>query len=129
MALQQDALDTAVIENASELDGPSFITAYGAAIEAVRQGQSRSKARVPLILTSMGGYDVREAQPLVVPPAIATVFLGAAHWEYRSKDDYLQQVTLCMSFDHRWLNGAAGAHSLQDVKKEMEAFTVGVLKD
>jgi len=128
VALKQDALDTAVIDKASELSGPEFIDAYGAAIDAVRLGQSRSKASVPLILTSMGGFDVREAQPLVVPPAIGTVFLGEAHWEYRGPDDYLQQVTLCMSFDHRWLNGAAGAHFLQDVKREMEAFSIEALK-
>jgi pyruvate/2-oxoglutarate dehydrogenase complex dihydrolipoamide acyltransferase (E2) component len=124
VAMQQDALDTAVIPKASELDGPAFIEAYAAAIDAVREGHSRSKASVPLILTSMGGLDVRDAQPLVVPPAIATLFLGEAHWEPTSEDTLLQQVALCLSFDHRWLNGAAGAHFLQDVKKEMEAFSL-----
>jgi 2-oxoisovalerate dehydrogenase E1 component len=127
VAMQQDALDTAVIPKASELDGPAFIEAYAGAIEAVREGHSRSKASVPLILTSMGGFDVREAQPLVVPPAIATLFLGEAHWEAQSADTLVQQVALCLSFDHRWLNGAAGAHFLQDVKKEMEAFSLSGL--
>ncbi|MGC9450613.1 MAG: thiamine pyrophosphate-dependent enzyme [Oceanipulchritudo sp.] len=124
VAMQQDALDTAVIPKASELDGPAFIEAYAGAVEAVRNSQSRSKACVPLILTSMGGFDVRDAQPLVVPPAIATLFLGEAHWEPQPEDTLLQQVALCLSFDHRWLNGAAGANFLQDVKREMEAFSL-----
>lgn len=128
VALQQDALDTAVIPRANELDGPGFIEAYHGAVKAVRQGQSRSKASVPLILTSMGGFDVRDAQPLVVPPAIGTLFLGEAHWEADSPDQFIQQVALCLSFDHRWLNGAAGAHFLQDVKREMEAFSLAALK-
>jgi 2-oxoisovalerate dehydrogenase E1 component len=122
VALQQDALDTAVIPRANQLDGPAFIAAYHEAVEAVRSGHSRSKAGVPLILTSMGGFDVRDAQPLVVPPAVATLFLGQAHWEAKAPGDFVEQVALCLSFDHRWLNGAAGAHFLQDVKGEMEAF-------
>ncbi|MEX0325704.1 MAG: thiamine pyrophosphate-dependent enzyme [Puniceicoccaceae bacterium] len=128
VALQQDALDTAIIEDASALDGPAFIKAYADAVEAVRSGQRRSKARVPLILTSMGQYSVRDAQPLVVPPAIATLFLGEAHLEALSPDEWIQQVALCLSFDHRWLNGAAGAQFLQSVKQEMEAFQLQVLQ-
>jgi 2-oxoisovalerate dehydrogenase E1 component len=126
VALQQDALDTAIIQKASQLDQVAFQQAYDEAIEAAREGNKRSKASVPLILTSMGGYSVREALPLVVPPAIATLFLGEAHWEKRGPDEHEQQVALCMSFDHRWLNGAAGAHFLQDVKREMESFTLPV---
>jgi pyruvate/2-oxoglutarate dehydrogenase complex dihydrolipoamide acyltransferase (E2) component len=126
VALQQDALDTAIIQKASQLDQMAFQQAYDEAIEAAREGNKRSKASVPLILTSMGGYSVREALPLVVPPAIATLFLGEAHWEKRGPDEHEQQVALCMSFDHRWLNGAAGAHFLQDVKREMESYTLPV---
>ncbi|WP_238710395.1 thiamine pyrophosphate-dependent enzyme [Oceanipulchritudo coccoides] len=128
VALKKDALDTAIIPRASELEGPAFVEAYAGAIEAVREGNTRSKAGVPLILTSMGGFDVRDAQPLVVPPAIATLFLGEAHWESKDTKSFIQQVALCLSFDHRWLNGAAGAHFLQDVKKEMESFSLDVLK-
>jgi 2-oxoisovalerate dehydrogenase E1 component len=128
VALQKDALDTAIIPKASQLSGPAFIEGYANAIEAVRQGQSRSKASVPLILTSMGVFDVRDAQPLVVPPAIATLFLGEAHWEAKDPKTYVEKVALCLSFDHRWLNGAAGARFLQDVKKEMESFSLGVLQ-
>ncbi len=127
VALQQDALDTAIIPEANRLDGPGFLDAYAQAIEAARTGRMRSKARVPLILTSMGGYSVREALPLVVPPAIATVFLGEAHWEKRGPDIHEEQTALCLSFDHRWLNGAAGAHFLQDVKREMETFALQTL--
>ena len=126
VALQQDALDTAIIPKASELDLEGFMNAYAEAVVAARNGQMRSKASVPLILTSMGGYSVREALPLVVPPAIGTVVLGEAHWEKKSDGRHVEQVALCLSFDHRWLNGAAGAHFLQDVKREMESFSMSL---
>ncbi|MEX0322254.1 MAG: thiamine pyrophosphate-dependent enzyme [Puniceicoccaceae bacterium] len=127
VALKADALDTAIIPKASSLNGPEFANAYAEAISAVREGQKRSKASVPLILTSMGGFDVRDAQPLVVPPAVGTLFLGEAHWETRGPDKLVEEVKLCLSFDHRWLNGAACAHFLQEVKREMESFTLDQL--
>jgi pyruvate/2-oxoglutarate dehydrogenase complex dihydrolipoamide acyltransferase (E2) component len=127
VALDNDALDTAVIPDASKLDGPAFIAAYYDALQAVRNGHSRSKANVPLILTSMGGFDVRDAQPLVVPPAIATLFLGEAHWQPAGPQTATLQAALCLSFDHRWLNGAAGARFLQDVKARMEQFSLDQL--
>ncbi len=127
VALKADALDTAIIPQASALNGPQFVQAYQEAIAAARDGHWRSKAGVPLILTSMGGFNVRDAQPLVVPPAVGTLFLGEAHWETKGPETLVEEVKLCLSFDHRWLNGAACAQFLQDVKREMESFTLDKL--
>ncbi|HKJ90243.1 MAG TPA: 2-oxo acid dehydrogenase subunit E2, partial [Oceanipulchritudo sp.] len=63
----------------------------------------------------------------VVPPAIGTLFLGEAHYENTAPGQLAEQVALCLSFDHRWLNGAAGAQFLQDVKEGMEAFSLDSL--
>jgi len=128
VALDQDALDTAIIPEANALDGAAFIEAYNKAVDAVRRGDPRSKASVPLILTSMGGFSVRDAQPLVVPPAIGTLFLGESHWERRDEETWREEVSLCLSFDHRWMNGAAGARFLQDVKRGMESFSLQLLQ-
>jgi pyruvate/2-oxoglutarate dehydrogenase complex dihydrolipoamide acyltransferase (E2) component len=127
VALKEDALDTAIIPQASALDGTQFVQGYVDAIAAAREGHWRSKAGVPLILTSMGGFDVRDAQPLVVPPAVGTLFLGESHWESKGPDTLVEEVKLCLSFDHRWLNGAACAQFLQSVKGEMESFTLDKL--
>jgi pyruvate/2-oxoglutarate dehydrogenase complex dihydrolipoamide acyltransferase (E2) component len=79
-----------------------------------------SKARTPLIITSMGGFSVRSGLPVVVPPAIATLFIGESHWELGAKpNEPSEQVELCLSFDHRWLNGVAGAAFLSDVTRFM----------
>lgn len=129
VALEGDALETAVIHRAEALSGSAFVTAYREGVEAVRLGQSRSKAGVPVILTSMGGFNVREAQPLVVPPAVATLFLGEAHFETIAPGTVSEQATLCLSFDHRWMNGAAGAQFLHDLKNEMEQFSLEAFTD
>ncbi|MCC5840982.1 MAG: 2-oxo acid dehydrogenase subunit E2 [Opitutales bacterium] len=123
VALENDALDTAVIHRANALDWPAFMQAYQDAVKRVREGQSSSKAGTPLILTSMGGFGVRDALPVVVPPAIGTLFVGESHMDSTSAGEH-EVVSLCLSFDHRWINGVAGAQFLADVRKEMENFAL-----
>lgn len=123
VALENDALDTAIIHRANALDWPAFIDAYQEAVKRVREGQSSSKAGTPLILTSMGGFGVRDALPVVVPPAIGTLFVGESHMDSTAAGDH-EVVSLCLSFDHRWINGVAGAQFLADVRREMESFSL-----
>ena len=126
VSLTDDALGTAVIEDASVLEWPAFTTAYDEAVAEVRAGRGRSKSGTPLILTSMGGFKVRDALPVVVPPAIATLFVGEAHYDDTPAQDAREVVSLCLSFDHRWLNGVAGAQFLKDVANQMEHFDEAV---
>lgn len=128
VSLQNDALDTAVLESANTLPWEQFCVAYDAAVEAVRKGQRRSKAGVPLILTSMGGFGVRDALPSVVPPAIGTLFVGEAHYDFAPDGQSAQVVSLCLSFDHRWINGVAGAQFLSDVRTQIEQFSLPVTR-
>ena len=121
VSLQNDALDTAIVPKAGTLDWDRFNESYLRAVEQVRAGRPSSKARTPLILTSMGGYHVRFALPVVVPPAIATLFVGESHGDQGAAGEV---VNLCLSFDHRWINGVAGAAFLSDVKRLMESFTL-----
>jgi 2-oxoisovalerate dehydrogenase E1 component len=123
VALENDALDTAIIHRANALDWPAFMEAYQEAVKRVREGQSSSKAGTPLILTSMGGFGVRDALPVVVPPAIGTLFVGESHMDSTAAGEH-EVVSLCLSFDHRWINGVAGAQFLADVRKEMENFAL-----
>lgn len=120
VSLANDALDTAVIECANQLDWEGFIEAYDQAVRKVRSGVPSSKACTPLILTSMGGFNVRDAAPVVVPPAIGTLFIGEAHWDLDAKGTPVEKVNLCLTFDHRWLNGVAGAQFLSDVRAALQ---------
>lgn len=126
VSLNNDALDTAIIHQADSLAWPEFIDAYARAVADVRAGKGHSKAAAPLILTSMGGFKVRDALPVVVPPAIGTLFVGEAHYDDTPAHDAREVVSLCLSFDHRWLNGVAGAQFLGEVVAEMEAFKLPV---
>ncbi len=126
VSLENDALDTAIIHRANTLEWPAFVETYNQAVSDVRAGKSHSKFGSPLILTSMGGFNVRDALPVVVPPAIGTLFVGEAHYDDTPAQDAREVVSLCLSFDHRWLNGVAGAQFLSEVVKQMESFVLPV---
>ncbi|MDP4879592.1 MAG: 2-oxo acid dehydrogenase subunit E2, partial [Opitutales bacterium] len=83
------------------------------------------KNRVSLSISSMGAYNVRSAIPIVVPPSIATLFIGAPYLlpDPKSKNGGTMEVaSLVLTFDHRWINGVGAAAFLSDVRKGIERF-------
>jgi pyruvate/2-oxoglutarate dehydrogenase complex dihydrolipoamide acyltransferase (E2) component len=127
VALPGDALETAVVKNANQLDWEAFQPAFNEALRRTRHGEVDSKNRVPLSISSMGAYNVRSAIPIVVPPSVATLFIGAPHRlpVPNSKDEATMEVaSLVLTFDHRWINGVGAASFLSDVRKGIERFNL-----
>ncbi len=125
VALPGDALETAVVKNAQDLEWESFQGVFNDALRRTRHGEIDSKNRVPLTISSMGAYNVRSAIPIVVPPSIATLFIGAPYQlpDPKSKDGGTMEVaSLVLTFDHRWINGVGAAAFLSDVRKGIERF-------
>lgn len=125
VALDNDELETAVIPKANTLSWSEFVASYREALKKVHDGIPQSKARTSLLLTSLGPLKIRSGNPIVVPPAVATICLGEPHYEMRTPgniDDLEEVVNLDLSFDHRWANGAGAGRFLRKVKENIEAF-------
>ena len=125
VALPGDVLETAVISGVNALEWDAFQPAYNDALQRARQGEVDSKNRVSLSISSMAAYNVRSAIPIVVPPSVATLFIGAPYLlpDPKSKDGGLMEVfSLVLTFDHRWINGVGAASFLSDVRKGIERF-------
>lgn len=125
VALPSDALETAVVKNAQKLDWESFQDVFNEALRSTRRGEVESKNRVSLTISSMGAYNVRSAIPIVVPPSIATLFIGAPYQlpDPKSENGGMMEVaSLVLTFDHRWINGVGAAAFLSDVRKGIERF-------
>ncbi|MCD8482101.1 MAG: hypothetical protein LR015_05160, partial [Verrucomicrobia bacterium] len=60
-----------LIECANQLSWQAFAEAYDDAVRKVRSGIPTSKACTPLILTSMGGFNVRDALQWLFPRPLA----------------------------------------------------------
>jgi len=124
VALEGDRLATAVIRKSNLFDWPGFVAAYAKALESARTGKPE-EVQAPLNLTSLGAFGIEKAQPIVVPPAMSTLFVGTAHERMINDGGVIHPVevaTLSVTFDHRVVNGAGTAAFLQDLKVQFEIF-------
>ena len=127
VAWDDDQLSTAVVQQANRLNWFDFLFAYENGVKGARDGRVMSKANAPFILTSMGPYGVRTATPIVVPPAMATLFIGTKYYEVVGSENGLnvqEVVTLTLTFDHRFVNGAGAAAFLREIQNRLETFTL-----
>ncbi|HEY8996145.1 MAG TPA: thiamine pyrophosphate-dependent enzyme [Lacunisphaera sp.] len=124
VALEGDRLGTASITLANKLAWREFVVAYNRAIEETRAGKM-AEVLAPLNISSLGAFGVESATPIVVPPAMSTLFIGAAH-EKMIKDGGviypMEVVTLSLTFDHRVVNGAGAAAFMMELKHQFEIF-------
>jgi len=126
VALEGDRLATAAIPGANKLAFADFSAAYNRAVEETRAGKLLD-VQAPINITSLGAFGVESATPIVVPPAMATLFIGTAHERMINDGGMIypcEVVTLSLTFDHKVVNGAGAAAFLQEVKKQFEGFTL-----
>ncbi|MBS1707414.1 MAG: 2-oxo acid dehydrogenase subunit E2 [Armatimonadetes bacterium] len=118
VALPGDELVVAVVREADTLDWPAFAAAARARIDEARQGKDQADESVTLSITNMAGHGIRDAMAVVVPPGIATVFLGEAHWGVSNDHEprFQRQSNVGITIDHRLINGVGGAEFLNTVK-------------
>lgn len=124
VALEGDKLATAVIAKANRLDWSGLAAAYAQAIAAVRAGKI-IEVQAPLNLTSLGAFGLEAATPIVVPPSVATLFIGQAHERMVNEGGVIypvESVVLSLTFDHKVVNGAGAAAFVREVKTQMEGF-------
>ncbi len=129
VALEGDRLVTAVIPQANRLTWGEFHDTYVRVIEEARRGKI-VEVRAPLMISSLGSFGVRAAIPIVVPPAMATLFIGTSHHEMvRTGNTFkaAEVVTMSLTFDHRVVNGGGAAMFMQDLRKAMETFQLPAL--
>ncbi len=126
VALEDDRLATAVVTHANKRDWPDFVKRYNETVAETRTGRVDAM-NAPLVISSLGAFGVRAAAPIVVPPSIATLFVGSAHYETigdGKKSEAVEVITLSLTFDHRVVNGAGAANFAHDVKDQIENFVV-----
>ncbi len=128
VTLEGDRLATAVITEANKLAWPDFVRRYNETVKATRAGRVVAM-NAPVVISSLGAFGVRAAAPIVVPPSVATLFLGTAHQELSSngkKAQSVEVITLSLTFDHRVVNGAGAANFVHEIKELIESFAIPV---
>lgn len=126
VALEGDRLATAVITTANQKSWPEFVSAYNETVAATRGGRVDAM-NAPVVITSLGAFEVKAGAPIVVPPSVGTLFVGTAHRELisnKNKNESAEVITLSLTFDHRVVNGAGAAAFANEIKKQIEGFKI-----
>ena len=110
VAMKNDELATAVVKDADKLDIEQFTSELRKAVRTARRGQDQADDTVQLLLSSLGSYGVNDAIPVIVPPAIATLFFGAPLVVGDT-----ETMSLSLTFDHRAINGVGAGAFLKEV--------------
>src|SRR5436190_742641 len=126
VALEVDRLATAVITAANQKSWPEFVSTYNETVAATRGGRVDAM-NAPVVITSLGAFEVKAGAPIVVPPSVGTLFVGTAHRELisnKNKNESAEVITLSLTFDHRVVNGAGAAAFANEIKKQIEGFKI-----
>ena len=126
VALEGDRLATAVITTANQKSWPEFVSNYNETVAATRGGRVDAM-NAPVVITSLGAFEVKAGAPIVVPPSVGTLFVGTAHRELisnKNKNESAEVITLSLTFDHRVVNGAGAAAFANEIKKQIEEFKI-----
>jgi 2-oxoisovalerate dehydrogenase E1 component len=125
-----DDLTTAVVENADTLGYSSFAQRMRMQVERARKGQDQAGLQTSVILTSLTTMNIRDAIPVIVPPAMATLAFSSQFQELYLDGGEVKSRTMLnvsMTIDHRVVNGSAASTFLNDVKAQMETMTAASL--
>lgn len=118
VARENGDLVTAVVAAADALDYTGFVQTAQSRIRLARDGQDQASAETQLLLTYMGAFEILDAVPVLVAPAVAVLFIGAC---YTQGDSLL--VNLALTFDHRLINGVDAAQFLNAIIEQTAKFT------
>lgn len=125
VALPGDELVTAAIEEADTLSWEEFAHRARQRIEEARAGKDQASESVTFSLTNMQNFGLRDAVPVVVPPAVGTLFLGEVYSGISQTNAGLtlqKSVNLALTFDHRILNGVGAATFMKELKETCESI-------
>ena len=130
VALEGDRLATAVITTANQKSWLEFVSTYNETVAATRGGRVDAM-NAPVVITSLGAFEVKAGAPIVVPPSVGTLFVGTAHRELisnKNRNESAEVITLSLTFDHRVVNGAGAAAFANEIKKQIEGFKISSAK-
>lgn len=123
VALPGDELVIAVVDDADTMDWQTFAAACRERIDHARQGHDQANESVTLSLTNMQAFGIRDAVAVVVPPSVATIFLGEPYVGIDQESSELRTrryANLGITFDHRLINGVGAANFQNAVKANVE---------
>ena len=125
VSLPGDELVLAVVDEADTMDWKTFASKSREQIQLAREGKDQAHEGVTMSLTNMQSFGLRDAVPVVVPPAVGTLFLGEVYSGLAQDTEELRMkhyANIALTFDHRVMNGVGAAEFIKAVKTNVETM-------
>lgn len=107
----------AVVPKADTLGFEAFVQASKDSIARAREGNDQADEATQLSLTYLGPYEIIDAIPVLVAPAVAVLFIGSP---FRLEGS--EVANLVLTFDHRVVHGMEAAEFLRSIAQNIEAL-------
>jgi pyruvate/2-oxoglutarate dehydrogenase complex dihydrolipoamide acyltransferase (E2) component len=120
VGLPDGQLTIAQVNKADALSFEEFVSAAQTQIRKAREGEDQADETTQLLLTYMGPYEIIDAVPVLVAPAVAVLFIGSVFMQ-----EGQPVVTLALTFDHRLIQGIEAANFLKTIAEN--AANIGAL--
>jgi pyruvate/2-oxoglutarate dehydrogenase complex dihydrolipoamide acyltransferase (E2) component len=127
VALPGDMLTTAVVKSADTMSRSEFNETVARQIEMARMGKDQADATTTISVSNIGSSGMRWGVAAVVSPAVATLALGEvfdAPVPTVSGFAFRKKANLTLAFDHRVINGIGAGDFMNDIKREIESFSL-----
>lgn len=120
-----EGLLVVVVRDADRLSLEELATERARLADAAQAGKLRGEEVLgaTFVVSNLGPAGVVRFQALVVPPAAAILAVGAVEDRLRLRDGSVERfpsLTLCLSCDHRVVDGLDGARFLQTLSDSLE---------
>ena len=127
VALPGDEMVTAVVRDADKMTAEEFYVAYANQVGSARETGDQADESTTVTVSNIGKAGMRIGIPAIVAPAVATLAFGEAYAHPVPDGDsfkFKQMITATLSFDHRIANGVGAANFMNNVKANIESFTI-----
>ena len=127
VGIGNDELVTAVIKRADQMTSEEFFAAYKRQVKLAQQGIDQADESTTMMVSNIGNMGMRLGIPAIVPPAVATLAVGAAVSHPIPDGDsfrFERMISATMAFDHRVANGVGAANFMNEIKKQIDLFTL-----
>ncbi|MGC8669383.1 MAG: 2-oxo acid dehydrogenase subunit E2 [Chthonomonadales bacterium] len=119
-----DELVMARIDAADALNFGEFTEAYTQAVLRARAGEDQASDTIQLTITNMAAQRVRRGIPVLVAPAVGTLFVGEAFDQAVVHEGggvgFRRTAIVVFTFDHRIANGVGAASFLNAIRRRIE---------
>ncbi len=121
VGLPHGELTIATVPDADTLDFAAFVQTAQANIQRAREGEDQASDTTQFLLTYMGPYELTDAIPVLVAPAVAVLFIGST---FEQGGQIV--ANLALTFDHRLIQGIEAAEFLRAIVQQCKQIEAAI---